>query len=85
MQIDPTAYQRVQRIDARKANRLRTVGTLPEQAEQGDSVLMGGQLYVHSEGEWTNIDTVVMSKLEGALATLASRVTTLEGGGEDDG
>lgn len=74
MQKDPTYYQRVERMDARKANRLRLVETLPSKAEEGDSVLMGGQLHVYAKGEWTNIDAVVTAKLD----ALAGRVKDLE-------
>ena len=86
MQVDPTITSRVNRMDAQKANRIRTiattedasgnlVGSLPDVAEDGDAVLFAGQLHVMSEGDWRNIDDSVMA----AVKALTERVSTLEG------
>lgn len=79
MQIDPTTYQQVQRMDAQKANRLRSVQTLPESGDQGDSVMLGEELHMYSDGQWTSVIAGVMAR----VAALEARVTALEG--EDDG
>ena len=79
MQIDPTINARVARMDAQKANRIRTVESLPDVAEDGDSVLLSGQLHVMSEGFWRNVDGAVME----AVKSLTERVAHLEG--NDDG
>ena len=86
MQVDPTITSRVNRMDAQKANRIRTIATtedasgdlvggLPDVAEDGDAVLFAGQLHVMSEGDWRNIDDSVMA----AVKALTERVSTLEG------
>ena len=75
MQIDPTINARVSRMDAQKANRIRTVESLPDTAEDGDAVLLSGQMHVMSEGYWRNIDDAVMA----AVKALTERVSTLEG------
>ena len=64
MKIGVNIERRVARMDQAKANRLRTVASLPDTAEQGDMVLMGGQLHVHSEGAWQNIDAVLLKRVE---------------------
>ena len=64
MQIGVNVERRVARMDAAKANRLRTVESLPDVAEQGDMVLKGGQLHVHSDGAWQNIDSVLLKRIE---------------------
>lgn len=90
MQVDPTITARVNRMDAQKANRIRTIattenkdgetiGSLPETAEDGDAVLFAGQLHVMSEGKWRSIDDSVMA----AVKALTERVAHLEG--NDDG
>ena len=75
MQIDPTIKARVDRMDAQKANRIRTVESLPDEAEDGDSVLLSGQLHVMPEGFWRSIDDA----LRASLMELTERVATLEG------
>ena len=64
MQIGVNIKRRVDRMDAQKANRLRSVASLPDTAEQGDMVLLEGQLHVHSEGAWQNIDSVLLKRIE---------------------
>lgn len=78
MNIQPTVQQRVARMDAQKANRLRTVESLPDTAEEGDMVLLQQQLHVHTEGFWRNIDDVVMGQVRG----LEERLAALEGGND---
>ena len=79
MQIGVNVKRRVDRMDAQKANRLRTVESLPDTAEQGDMVLFEKTLFVHSDGAWRNIDDAVM----GQVKALDERLRALEG--EDDG
>ena len=79
MQIGVNINRRVARMDAQKANRLRTVDSLPDTAEQGDMVLLQKQLHVHSDGAWRNIDDAVMAQVRG----LEERLAALEG--NDDG
>lgn len=75
MQIDPTVKARVDRMDAQKANRIRTVESLPDVAEDGDAVLLSGQLHVMSEGAWRNIDDALRS----SVMELTERIEALEG------
>ena len=76
MNIQPTVQARVAKMDAEKANRLRTVESLPDRAEEGDMVLLQQQLHVHSQGFWRNIDDVVMAQVK----SLEERLAALEGG-----
>ena len=80
MQVGVNIKRRVDRMDSQKANRLRTVASLPDTAEQGDMVLLQGQLHVYTEGVWKNIDEPLRSTLKGMEARLAQ----LEGG-DDNG
>ena len=79
MQIDSTIYSRVARMDLRKANRLRAVSVLPESAEQGDIVVMGGQMHYYLDNTWHGVDDV----LGGQLQALGERITALEDNGGD--
>ena len=79
MQVGVNVERRVARMDAAKANRLRTVESLPDTAEQGDMVLLQKQLHVYSQGAWRNIDDAVMSQVK----SLDERLRALEE--EDDG
>ena len=79
MQIGVNVERRVARMDAAKANRLRIVDTLPDLAEQGDMVLMKGQLHAYAEDRWHNIDDAVMSQVQ----SLAERLTALEDNGDE--
>lgn len=79
MQIGVNINRRVARMDAAKANRLRTVTSIPDVAEDGDMILFEKQLHVHSQGAWRNIDDVVMGQVRG----LEERLAALEG--NDDG
>ena len=74
MQVDPTINQRIGRMDRRKANRTQEVTELPETAEQGDTVLFEARLYVHSNGQWRNIDEQVNLDIK----ALEKRVAALE-------
>lgn len=64
MQIGVNIERRVALMDAAKANRLRIVNTLPELAEQGDMVLLDGQLHAYAEDSWQNIDSVLLKRIE---------------------
>lgn len=74
MQIGVNVERRVARMDQAKANRLRSVDSLPDVAEQGDMVLLKKQLHAYAEGRWHNIDDAVMSQVQ----SLAERLTRLE-------
>ena len=78
MQIDPTIKARVDRMDAQKANRIRTIPVetkhLPDSAEDGDAVLFKGQLHVMSDGDWQNTDDV----LRGTVAAVDAHVDRVE-------
>ena len=78
MQIGANVKRRVDRMDAQKANRLRSVESLPDTAEQGDMVLLEGQLHVHSDGYWRSID----DPLRATIKEITERVTALEGNGD---
>ena len=75
MQIGVNIKRRVDRMDAQKANRLRTVESIPDIAEDGDMVLFERQLHVYSQGAWRNIDDAVMGQVKG----LEERLVALEG------
>ena len=78
MQVLPTVVQRLQQVDAAKANRVRTVESLPHTAEDGDMVLLGGRggvLHIMVEGYWASIDDAVM----GQVKALQERLDALEG------
>ena len=75
MQIGVNIKRRVDRMDSQKANRLRTVVSLPDTAEQGDMVLLQKQLHVYSQGAWRNVDDALQAQVKG----LEERLTALEG------
>ena len=79
MQIGVNINRRVARMDAQKANRLRSVDSLPDVAEQGDMVLFEKRLFVHSDGFWRNVDEPLMANVK----SLEERLSALEG--NDDG
>ena len=82
MQIDTTIYARVERMDLRKANRLRAVSALPEAAEQGDIVIMDNQMHYYLENRWHGVDDILGEQVR----SIMERVTALEddNGGDDD-
>ena len=79
MQIGVNVERRVARMDAAKANRLRTVESLPDTAEQGDMVLLQGQLHVHSDGAWRSVD----DPLRATIKEITERLTALEDNGDE--
>ena len=79
MQVGVNVKRRVDRMDQQKANRLRTVESIPDTAEDGDMILFEKRLFVHSQGNWRNIDEPLMETMRG----LTERVTALEGGGDN--
>ena len=74
MQIGINVERRVARMDAQKANRLRTVESIPDVAEDGDMVLFEKQLHVYSRGAWRNIDDALQAQVK----SLDERLTALE-------
>ena len=80
MQVGVNIKRRVDRMDAQKANRLRTVESIPDTAEDGDMILFEKQLHVHSNGAWRNVD----DSLQAQVKEIQERLTALEGG-DDNG
>lgn len=81
MQIQPTVQRRVDAMDRAKANRIRSVETLPERGEQGDGVWLKdpGQLYLWTDGGWQSAD----AHLQGQLDELHAWRASMEG--DEDG
>ena len=78
MQVQPTVFQRVRQVDAAKQNRVRAVDSLPEVADNGEMVMLGGRggvLHVMVDGFWASVDDAVM----GQVKALQERIDALEG------
>lgn len=76
-QIQPTPFQRARDMDSLKQNRVQSVESLPDTAEDGDMVLLGGRggvLHVMVDGFWASIDDAVM----GQVKELQERLSALE-------
>ena len=89
MKYDPNPERQVQRIDTRKMNKPVRVKTLPNNAINGDTVIMTNQanerddlyLFEAATKRWINLtNTQDRTDLENMIVELTERVRMLEGG-----
>ena len=78
MRYEPSALERLESIDTKKANRAQIVRKLPAQGEAGDTVYMDGELYLYDAGKWHDVAQGARDALNAELLALAKRVKTLE-------
>lgn len=78
MRFDPSAQERFDEMDTRKANRTQVVQKLPPQAEAGDTAYMDGELYLYERGKWHDVAQKARDEFTAELVALAGRVKTLE-------
>ena len=78
MRFDPSAQERFDAMDTRKANRTRTVQKLPSEAEVGDTVYMDGEMYVWDAGKWFDVAQGARDAFSAQLDALTRRIAALE-------